>query len=29
MTLGRPARVVETACAATGAERCRFEAHGE
>ena len=29
MTLGRPTRVVETACAATGAEHCRFEAHGE
>jgi uncharacterized protein len=29
LTLGRPARVIETQCAATGAAHCRFEAHGE
>ena len=29
LTLSRPARVVETACAATGADRCRFEARVE
>ena len=29
VTLGRSARVIETRCAATGAEGCRFEAHGE
>jgi predicted hydrocarbon binding protein len=29
LTLGRPARAVETACAATGADRCRFEARVE
>jgi uncharacterized protein len=28
LTLGRPASVIETRCAATGAEHCRFEAHG-
>jgi len=27
VTLGRPARVVETGCAAMGAAECRFEAH--
>ncbi len=29
LTLGRPARVIEAACAATGADHCRFEAHLE
>ena len=29
MSLQRPTRVVETACAATGAAHCRFEAHAE
>jgi predicted hydrocarbon binding protein len=28
-TLGRPARVIESQCAATGADHCRFEAHAE
>jgi predicted hydrocarbon binding protein len=28
-TLGRPAHVVETECAAAGADRCRFEARVE
>ena len=27
VTLGRPARVIETGCAAMGARECRFEAH--
>jgi predicted hydrocarbon binding protein len=29
MTLGRPARMIETECAAAGADRCRFEARVE
>lgn len=29
LTLGRPARVVESECAATGADHCRFEARVE
>jgi uncharacterized protein len=29
LTLGRPARVVESQCVATGADHCRFEAHLE
>ena len=29
MTLGRPARTLETECAAAGANRCRFEAQVE
>jgi predicted hydrocarbon binding protein len=29
LTLGRPARVTETQCAATGADHCRFEARLE
>jgi predicted hydrocarbon binding protein len=29
LTLGRPARVIETRCAATGADHCRFEAQLE
>jgi uncharacterized protein len=29
LTLSRPARVVETQCSATGADRCRFEARVE
>jgi predicted hydrocarbon binding protein len=29
MTLGRPARMIETECAATGADHCRFEARVE
>jgi uncharacterized protein len=29
LTLGRPSRVIETVCAATGADRCRFEARVE
>ena len=29
LTLGRPARVVEAQCAATGADHCRFEARLE
>lgn len=28
-TLGRPSRVIETQCAATGADHCRFEARAE
>jgi uncharacterized protein len=28
-TLGRRARVIESQCAATGADHCRFEAHAE
>jgi len=29
MTLGRPARMIETECAAAGSNRCRFEAQVE
>ncbi len=29
MTLGRPARMIEAECAATGADHCRFEARVE